>query len=130
MTPEPTASDTVPPPFPQELLGRDSRIPRWRWWTHLLVIGIYPLLGIPQFSHRITHGPALSDNVSGLLIVCGAQLVLFLIFFGVAWFASRASRDQLFFRWRPGWWVVPLGMVYSVAIRVVLCLLALAVVFF
>lgn len=63
------------------------------------------------------HGPALSGNVRGLLIVCGAEIVLFSLVFGVGWLASRASREELLFHWRPGWWVVPLGVAYSVAIR-------------
>jgi membrane protease YdiL (CAAX protease family) len=35
----------------------------------------------------------------------------------LGWLASRASRDQLLLRWRPGVWVVPLGLGYSVGIR-------------
>ncbi len=63
------------------------------------------------------RGPALSSSARGLLIVCGVELLLFSIVFALGWLASRASRDQLLWRWRPGFRVVPLGIVYSVAIR-------------
>ncbi len=63
------------------------------------------------------QGPALSGSVRGLLIVCGSEIAVFSLIFGLGWLASRASREELFFRWRPGWWAVPLGVAYSVAIR-------------
>jgi len=70
----------------------------------------------------------LSGDVRGLLIVCSLEIVLFSLVFGLGWLASRASGEELFFRWRPGWWVVPLGIVYSIAIRIGLGLVAMAVV--
>jgi len=42
------------------------------------------------------------------------------IFLGAAWLFSRASKDDLLLRWRPGYWVLPLGALYSVAIRLIL----------
>src|SRR6478752_10457859 len=53
----------------------------------------------------------------GLLIVCGLNLVIFTIVFLLGWLASRATTDELLLPWRPGWWVVPLGVGYSIAIR-------------
>ena len=64
------------------------------------------------------QGPALSGSVRGLLWISGFELLFFGIFFALACLISRASREQLMLRWRPGWWVVPLGLAYSVAIRV------------
>jgi membrane protease YdiL (CAAX protease family) len=74
------------------------------------------------------RGPALSGNVRGLLIVCGVEIILFSLVFGLGWLASRASREELLFRWRPGWWVVPLGIAYSVAIRFALFVVVMVVV--
>ena len=79
-----------------------------------------------RFGH-VTRRPALSGNVRGLLIVCGAELILFSFIFGIGWLASRASREELLFRWRPGWWVVPLGIVYSVGIRLAAAVVVLIV---
>lgn len=71
-------------------------------------------------SKPVGRGPALSGNVRGLLTVSGTELVLFALFFAAAWLVSRASCEQLLFPWRPGWWVVPLGIGYSIALRLVL----------
>ncbi len=76
-----------------------------------------PLLA--GFAGPASHGkgPALTHTARGLLIVCAVELLLFAIPFGLAWLASRATKDDLLLRWRPGYWVVPLGAVYSLAIR-------------
>jgi membrane protease YdiL (CAAX protease family) len=31
--------------------------------------------------------------------------------------ASRASREEMLLSWRPGWWVVPMGIGYSIAVH-------------
>lgn len=120
----PNAAET-PPPIPV-FCGT----PRWRWWVHLFLIGIYPALGlfVRLSTGHFARGPALSGNASGLLFVSGFELLLFSIFFGVAWLISRASREQLMLPWRLGWWVVPLGAVYSIALRVGLVIVAVGVV--
>lgn len=92
-----------------------------------MVIGAYPLLGVALHSGRVGRGPALSGNVRGLLFVCGLEVILFSLVFGLGWLASRASREELLFRWRPGWWVVPLGIVYSVALRFALFVVVIVV---
>lgn len=102
--------------------------PRWRWWIHLVLIGPYPFLGIILHSRQIPRVPSLSSDTRGLLIVCGIEITLFSLVFGLGWLASRASREELLFRWRPGWWVVPLGMAYSVAIRLAVLAVVMVVV--
>lgn len=74
-----------------------------------------------------SRAPALSENVSGLLIASATELALFGAVFAVALLASRATRDDLLLRWRPGWWVVPLGVGYSVAVRLALGVVLLVV---
>jgi membrane protease YdiL (CAAX protease family) len=74
------------------------------------------------------QGPALSGNVRGLLLVSAVELIVFSIFFGAACLISRASREDLMLRWRPGWWVLPLGVGYSIALRIGLVIIAAAVV--
>jgi membrane protease YdiL (CAAX protease family) len=104
---------------------------RWRWWIHLILIGVYPVLGVAlRSSNRVVPGPALSGDVRGLLIVCGVELILFSLVFGLAWLASRASREELLLHWRPGWWVVPLGIAYSLAIRFILFVVIIVMVVF
>ncbi len=79
-------------------------------------------------SVRGVSGSALSGNARGLLIVCGLEIILFSLIFGLGWLASRASSEELFFHWRPGWWAVPLGIAYSLAIRIGLGVLAMVVI--
>lgn len=73
------------------------------------------------------RGPVLSGNTRDLLIVCGLEITVFSLVFALGWLASRASREELSLRWRPGWWVVPLGISYSVAIRLALLILVMIV---
>src|SRR5437763_603382 len=100
--------------------------PRWRWVVHFIIIGAWPALGLffRATARRLPEGPALSGNVRGLLLVSALELSFFFIYFAAAWLISRASREQLMLRWRPGWWVVPLGLGYSIALRrglIVIC---------
>jgi len=83
-----------------------------------LVIAVFPLaLGAFRLRKGRESAPALADNATGLLIVCAEQLGIFGMIFFLAWLASRASREDLLWRWRPGLWVVPLGVAYSAALR-------------
>jgi membrane protease YdiL (CAAX protease family) len=73
-----------------------------------------------------THLPALSHTSRGLLIACTSQLLIFALVLGLALVASRASRDDLLLRWRRGFWPVPLGIGYSIAIRLALFIIMMA----
>jgi membrane protease YdiL (CAAX protease family) len=105
-----------------------ARISRWRWWVHLVLLGIYPLaVGAIGWSRAPSYGPALGHGVKGLLVVCLVNLGVFAVAFGLAWLASRASVEALLLRWRGGWWTIPLGLGYSVALRLGLGLVAVVV---
>jgi len=95
---------------------------RQGWRIHLLLIGAYPLLiGISGWGrNNALREPALTNSTRGLLIVCALGMVLFGVVFGLAWLASRATRDDLLWRWRGGFWTIPLGIGYSVGIRLLL----------
>jgi membrane protease YdiL (CAAX protease family) len=97
----------------------------------LLLMAAYPvLLGIGAWSGRLNRpaSPALSREARGLLQVCSVELAIFGGVFGLAWLASRASRDDLLLRWRGGFLTVPLGIAYSVALRVSVLIVAVIVV--
>jgi membrane protease YdiL (CAAX protease family) len=96
----------------------------------LIVLGGYPLLGLfLRFATgRAPRGPALSGRVGGLLFVSGLELLFFSIFFVAAWLVSRASREELMLIWRPRWWVVPLGLGYSIALRLALIVVSVMVI--
>jgi membrane protease YdiL (CAAX protease family) len=95
----------------------------------LILLGAYPLLGLLAIftTGRVSHRPALSGRVGGLLLVCAIELLFFAVLFFLAWLASRASREELMWTWRPGWWVMPLGVAYSVVIRLGLIVVAVFV---
>jgi membrane protease YdiL (CAAX protease family) len=115
-----------PPPIPATTV---RETPRWRWLIHFLVIGSYPALGLffRATNGPIPRGPALSGNVRGLVVVSAMEIIVFSIFFAVACLISRPSREQLYLRWQPGWWAVPLGIGYSIALRIGLIVIAVAV---
>jgi len=121
----PADPSDIPPPIP---VVRPTQ--RWRWWIHLFLVGVYPALGllVRLATRHSSRAPALSGNVRGLLWVSGFELLIFSIIFAVACLISRASREQLMLPWRPGWWVAPLGFVYSIGIRIGLVIVSVAVV--
>jgi hypothetical protein len=89
---------------------------RLRWWFHLLLIGAYPLLvGAAGWQRSRFHGPALGHDAHGLVVVRGFELLVFGAVFGLAWLASRASRQGLLLPWRGGFSVIPLSLCYSLA---------------
>jgi membrane protease YdiL (CAAX protease family) len=95
-----------------------TRVSRFRWWIHLVVLGAYPIVVGILGSNRATSGrPALSHHTRGLLMICGVELVVFSAVFALAWLASRISRTDLLWRWRGGFWTVPLGFAYSLVLR-------------
>ena len=72
----------------------------------------------PIFISRARR-PALTHSVGGLLLVSAIDLALFFLVYLVAVRLSRATIRQLYLQWTSGWWTVPLGAVFSVAIRLV-----------
>jgi membrane protease YdiL (CAAX protease family) len=103
-----------------------SPVARWRWWVHLILIGGYFIPSLFFYPARI--GPELTNSAAGLLVVSAIDILFFALVFAVAVRISRATRDDLYLRWRPGWSVVPLGVGYSVAIRLVTAVVAIIVV--
>jgi membrane protease YdiL (CAAX protease family) len=105
----------LPPSEPPALAKPVSRI---RWGIHLAIMASLPLVAGFAGSASRGKGPALTHTARGLLIVCGFELLFVGIPFGLAWLASRATKDDLLLRWRPGFLVLPLGALYSVGIRI------------
>jgi len=121
----PSPPDGLPPLLDPQPGGAPS-INRRRWWIHLLLITAYILLvGVLGKVHRGAreHFPILSHTPRGLLLACAVELCVFALVLGLALKASRASRDDLLLRWRRGFWPVPLGIGYAVAIRLGIFLL-------
>jgi len=118
-----------PPPLPEPQSAGTVPINRRRWWIHLFLITAYILfVGVIGKVHRKAreHFPALSHTARGLLIVCTIELSVFALVYGLALVASRASRDDLLLRWRHGFWPVPQGIGYSIAIRFAIGMVTMA----
>jgi membrane protease YdiL (CAAX protease family) len=117
-----------PPSLPDPHTAGTVPINRRRWWIHLLLITAYILLvgvlGRVRSEARV-YFPVLSHTARGLLLVCTIELLVFALVLGLALAASRASRDDLLLRWRHGFWPVPLGIGYSIAIRLATAILTL-----
>jgi membrane protease YdiL (CAAX protease family) len=100
---------------------------RGRWMIHLLLITAYILvIGLLGLGRRGTAPAVLSRTTGGLLRVCALELLVFGSVFGLACFASRATRDDLLLRWQGKIKPVILGAGYSVALRLALALLVMA----
>jgi membrane protease YdiL (CAAX protease family) len=103
-------------------------INRRRWAIHLILITAYILwVMVSGLKRNKPDHPALTTSVSGLLLVCVLGLLLFGLFFGLAWLASRATRDDLLLRWRGKAMPVLLGLGYSLALRILLALIIFAI---
>lgn len=123
-----SGTSSLPPPLPAVEAENHPAVARWRWWIHLILIGGYILPRIAIELEFPRDHPALSTSTGGLILVSLLELALFALVFGVACLFSRPTREQLFLRWRPGWWVVPLGLGYSITIRFAAAIAILAVV--
>ena len=122
----PTLPPTASPPVPLPTPSTPNRV---RWWIHLIIISALPIAAaVMSSSDTAYRGPALGHSVRGLLITCAFQLLFFGLIFGLSWLASRASCDDLLMRWRGGVWVLPLGIGYSIAMRLALAMVVTVVV--
>jgi len=115
--------ESVPPRLTVPPLLRDPAIGpgRTRCWVHLLLIAAYPVvIGVVSAGHGQPAKPALGADARQLLQVSSLEIGLFTLVFGLAWIASRVSRKELLLSWRGGWRPIPLGLAYSLALRIVL----------
>ena len=119
LQPPPIASPTqAAPNVPFEFFGR---IPRWRWFMSLLLVGFYPvfvsLLGKIRPQHGGDKGAALPSSVRGLVLYSLLELGIFGVFWLLGWLFSRATKDELLLRWRGGIKPVLQGFGYALALR-------------
>jgi hypothetical protein len=113
--PDESSAPASPPPLPASA----SPILRWRLWALLVLVVPYPLiLGLAGASRPDDQGPVLSGGWKNLLMVCSAELALFGALLGVACWLSRTTRDDLLLRVRNLRLIVPLGIGYSIALRI------------
>ncbi len=113
--PDESSVPVLPPPLPVEGLP----IRRWRLWTLLVLVVPYPLvIGLIGASRPDEQGPVLSGGWRNLLMVCGVELAIFGLIMGIACSLSRTTRDDLLLRVRNLRLILPLGIGYSIALRI------------
>lgn len=98
-----------------------SSIPRWRWWLHLLVLAMFPLMfGILSLvAGDKASGALLPSNTSGLILASGEGILIFALFFLAAWLLSRVNSGQLLFKWHRGGMPLVWGVLYSAGLRLI-----------
>jgi membrane protease YdiL (CAAX protease family) len=121
----PPLLEPQPPPLPK-------RRAKWRWAIHLLLLAAY-VLGMGLISKEapdptVAGEAALPTSVSGLLVFCAVQLVVFGIIFAVALLFSRASVDELRLRWRGGFMPVLWGGAHSILLRVAIAIAVMIII--
>jgi membrane protease YdiL (CAAX protease family) len=93
--------------------------------VHLVVISAYVLgIGALGYFQEKGQGPALTESTSGLLWASAESLLSFGFVLGIAWIASRVTREELLLRWRGGAQPILLGIVYSVGLRIAVVVVA------
>lgn len=118
------------PPIIGECAGSEPRlVSRWRWWLHLALLGVLPLIiGVMGYIGRNRTVALLPPDVPGLLRVCFFEMGFFLLVFAVAWLVSRANAQQMLLPWRGGCMPLLLGFAGSFALRIAVMVLLVPIV--
>src|SRR5687767_15532672 len=114
--------------MPESSAQEPASVPRWRWGLHLGLLCAY-VLAIGASGTQQVEGttPALASSARGLLVATSFELATFAVVFAAALFASRASAVELRLGWRRGILPVPLGLLYSIALRLLVVIVAAVV---
>ena len=96
-------------------------IARWRWFVGTLTVGAFPFAAALSSTVRVKRNgggeATLPSSVEGLLFAGAFQLAIILLFFGVGWLFSRATRAELWMHWRKGIAPIWQGALYSIGLR-------------
>lgn len=115
--PDASASAAAPCPAPPPPLP-SKPASKLRWRLHFTLVASLPLVAAAIGLAQPEGTPALSSDPAGLLWVCLSSLGAFGAVLGLACLISKASAKDLLLTWRPRRWVVPLGLLYSIGLRV------------
>lgn len=105
-----------------------QRVSRSRWWIHLVILGLYSLIGgiLPSVTRGDREAAFLPPTVPGLLTVVLIELLIFAVVFVAAWWASRVSAEQLLLKWSEGVKPVFRGFLYAIGLRLALMVVVVA----
>jgi len=117
-------ANDLPPVIGENVGAEPKRVSRWRWWLHVILLGVLPVIvGVMGYLGRNRTLALLPPDVPGLLQVCWFELEIFALVFSVAWLVSRAGAKQMLLPWRGGVMPLLLGFAYSIALRVAVMML-------
>lgn len=106
-------------------------MPKWRWAVHIFLLAGY-VLGLGLIGRQIRDvdagQSALPPTTHGLLVMCASEMLFFGLVFFVAWLFSRATPAQLFLKWRGGLKPILWGALGSIALRVGITIVVIAIV--
>lgn len=92
---------------------------RWRSWVALLLLASYVMLpAVLGLSRESSDQAILPGNVRGVLLLCGIELSLFSVAFGLAAWLARFRSTELYLTTPIRWWTWPRAMGWSIALRV------------
>ncbi len=114
-----------------ELAAAAPRIAAWRGWILMLVMASYPLslglIGAERQQGDSSPEAMLPETIGGLWASCGLNFGVFAAFFFVAWAVARPGAEALYLRRSSPWAALGFGVVWSIALRVVVAGMVLAV---
>ena len=124
-----TDSNNIPPVIGENGGAESPAISRWRWWVHLIFLGVLPVIvGVMGYLGRNRTIAVLPPTVPGLLQVCLYETGFFVVIFALAWLISRANAQQMLLPWRGGVMPLLLGFAGSIALRLAVMVLLMPVV--
>ena len=114
----------LPPPLPTPRRGRLG------WLGHLLllsgwIVALIVLWFVRKGSSEHPHTPL--HSVRGVLLSTGLNTLIFGAVCGAAWLCSRATASEWRLRWRGGAGPLWRGVLYSVALRIAMFVVTVAV---
>jgi membrane protease YdiL (CAAX protease family) len=95
------------------------------WWIHLILVSAYVLyIGVSGLLlHDKQHVAVQTNPLTGLLFGYGIELAFFGVVFGLAFYASQATPDDLLLRWRGNVKPLLFGASYAIGLRLIVTIL-------
>lgn len=122
LRPDPALDLLLPPPLPTPRRGRLG------WSGHLALLTAWLLGLIALGIRRAGSGRHTAfGSARGVVLGVGIDALIFGAICGLAWWSSRATAGEWRLRWRGGFGPVWRGVLYSIAIRVVMFVALFAV---
>ncbi len=106
-------------PTPWEVPASPAPPARWRSGVAFVLLGFYVMLpAVLGLSRESSDQAILPGTIRGVVVLCGIELTLFGVAFGVAAWLARFRAPELYLTTRVRWWTWPRALGWSIALRV------------